>query len=450
MITKSSTKPRSSFSRDGVILAQRRRDAEQTPAKLAPPLREVRRWGRGGIHFAPTPALPLRERVFLQRFLSVSLRLCAILLVVSNAKADWPFARGNTDSTGATKITLPDEPALLWTYEPEGAAFEATPVVAGGVVYLGDADGTMHAVRLKDGSQVWTTAFDETFLLSPAAVWGQSVFVPDADGTIHVLAVPDGAERWTFDAGAEVYGGSTVFTEKTREGILLVPTEAGKLFALDAKTGAERWAFEIEAPLRCSPTVVNGHALLAGCDGKLHTIDVLTGAETGTCEIGGPTGNTAAVSDGVAYFGMEGGEFYAIEVADPAKPTIKWTRRDPKRGQGIRTAAAVTGEAVFYANQAKTISALDLETGEPLWQKRTRSGVEASPLALGNGRVLALTRRGRVLLLDAKTGDEAWSYDAGGEFIASPAASDGRVLIANTDGTLRCFGVSVKTGDARR
>lgn len=410
MTIRSSTKPRSD---EG--FAQRRRDAE-----------------RGWLNIV-----------------SASLRLCAILLVAGSAKADWPFARGNAEATGATEITLPDEPQLLWTYEAEGSAFEATPVIAKGVIYLGDADGTMHAVRLSDGSGVWETTFDETFLLSPAAVRGSSVYVPDADGTIHTLAIDDGSELWTFDAGAEVYGGPAVLVRKTRDDLLLVPTEAGNLFALDAESGEERWVFEIDAPLRCSPTMVSGHVLLAGCDGKLHTVDVRTGAETGSCDIGGPTGNTAAVREGIAYFGMEGGEFYAVDVSDPAKPAIKWTRRDPKRGQGICTAASVTDAAVVYANQAKTVFALDPATGEPRWQKRTRSGVEASPLALGNNRVLVLTRRGRVLLLATDSGEEVWSYDAGGEFIASPAASDGRVLVANTDGTLRCFGDTKRTGDAR-
>lgn len=369
------------------------------------------------------------------------LRLCVIFLFIgSNAVGEWPFARGGAESTGATEVSLSDEPKLLWTYKSEGSSFEATPVIAAGVAYLGDADGTMHAVRLADGSRVWTTKIEETFLLSPGAIGGTAVYVPDADGRVHCLSITDGVEQWTFDAGSEVYGGPLIFSKKTLDDVVLIPTEAGKLYAIDAESGESRWTFEIEAPLRCTPTVVAGHALLGGCDGKLHAVDIATGEATGSCEIGDPTGNTAAVMNGVAYFGTEGGTFYAIDAGDPAKPTVKWKQRDPKRGQGIRTSAAVTKTAVVYANQAKTLYALDPASGDELWTQRTRSGIEASPLILAGGRVLVLTSRGRVRLLDLKDGDEVWSYEAGGEFLASPAAAGGRVLIANTDGDLLCFG----------
>lgn len=368
------------------------------------------------------------------------LRLCVILSCASLANGDWPFARGGLDSRGASEVSLPDEPKVLWTYAPEGAAFEATPVIAGGVVYLGDAEGVMHAVKLADGSPVWTKPFEKTGFLSPAAVDGDRLYAPDMDGVVHALATTDGAEQWAFNTESEVYAGPIVYQPAKGKRLLLLPTEGGTLFAVDAATGKELWTFAIDAPLRCCPTVVGGHALLAGCDGKLHTLDLATGLETGVCDIGGPTGNTAAAADGIAHFGTEGGQFFAIDASDPAKPTVKWTYRDPRRGQGIRTAAALLPQAIVYANQAKTIYALAPEGGDPLWTARVRSGVDASPVALAGGKVLVLTGRGRVLLLDAKSGEELWTYEAGGAFLASPAASDGRVVVANADAGVICLG----------
>ena len=40
----------------------------------------------------------------------------------------------------------------------------------------------------------------------------------------------------------------------------------------------------------------------------------------------------------------------------------------------------------------------------------------------------------------AQTGKKVWEYEAGGDFTASPAVADGRLVIGNTDGTLYCFG----------
>ncbi len=374
------------------------------------------------------------------RRLSSAACLGLILASAVACRADWPFARGGADSTGTTTVALPDEPSILWTYETGGHAIETTSVIIDGVAYFGDADGTAHAVSIADGAAVWKQPFGETFFLSPGAIVGDAFLLPDADGTLRCLARSDGSVRWEFDTGSEMYGGPLSHEAEGEPAVLLVPTEGGKLFGLDPTTGDERWAFEIDAPLRGTPTVVSGHAILAGCDGKLHTIEIASGQETGSCDIGGPTGNSAAVIDGTAYFGMEGGEFLAVDAADPAKPTVKWTYRDAKRGQGIRTDAAVTDALVVFANQAKTVFGLSPTDGGILWRARTKSRVEASPLVLAGDRVLIATSRGRLRLLETKSGEETWSYNAGGSFLAAPSASAGCVLIGNTDGLLYCLG----------
>ncbi len=384
------------------------------------------------------------------RILSASLRLCAIVAICSSVRADWPFARGGAESTGATDVTLPDEPQVVWTYEAGETSLEATPVVAKGVAYFGDFDGTMHAVRVADGSLVWKKAFEESGFTSPAAVADDWLYAPDMNGLVRCLVTDDGAERWSFDTESEMYGGPLVHKLASGDSLVLLPTEGGTLFALDASTGKEKWRFAIDAPLRCTPTVVGGHALLAGCDGKLHTLDVATGKESGSCAIGDPTGNTAAVVGGVAYFGTEAGAFLAVDAVDPANPVVRWTYRDQRAGQGIRTAAAATKDAVVYANQGKVVFALHPKSGDLLWRQRTRSAVEASPLLLADGKSLVATTRGQVLLLAPVKGDHVWDEDFGGSFIAAPAASDGLVLLPNTDGRLYALGKKGVAADGRR
>jgi outer membrane protein assembly factor BamB len=39
-----------------------------------------------------------------------------------------------------------------------------------------------------------------------------------------------------------------------------------------------------------------------------------------------------------------------------------------------------------------------------------------------------------------KSGKKAWEYEAGGDLNASPAISNGKLVIGNKDGTLYCFG----------
>ncbi|TWT77562.1 Serine/threonine-protein kinase AfsK [Posidoniimonas polymericola] len=333
--------------------------------------------------------------------------------------------------TGASSAKLPAEPELLWEYKADDA-FEATPVSVGGVAYIADAGGAVHAIRVADGQQVWTKAFDDAIFISSAAVEGDKLIVADIDGLVRCLSTKDGAELWQADADAEVNAGPTIY-----QGAALVTTEAGALLAFHLASGEKQWEFSIDAPLRCSPTVAEGRILLAGCDAKLHAIDASTHKETGSVDIGSQTGNSAASLGGRAYFGTEGGAFYAMDAKDQLAEA--WQFNNPSRASGIRTAAAVAENAVVYATQAKEVFALNPADGQPLWDVPTRSRVEASPVIVGD-RVVVATSRGRLLLLDLATGDESWQYNAGGSFIAPAAVVGNKLLIANDDGVVYCFG----------
>src|SRR6267142_634061 len=63
----------------------------------------------------------------------------------------WPLGRGNALADGVGKTTLPDKPEVVWKVTVEKGAFDGTPVIAEGVVYLGDMDGKVYAWSLADG-----------------------------------------------------------------------------------------------------------------------------------------------------------------------------------------------------------------------------------------------------------------------------------------------------------
>lgn len=358
--------------------------------------------------------------------------VCVALLASPAIAEDWPLIRGDAAGTGVAKSGVPNKLDVLWEYKPGDTAFEGTPIVQDGVVYIGDADGGFHAVALADGAEKWSVSFEGAGFLGAAAAQGDRVIVGDFNGVVRCLSVEDGAELWTFDAESEVHAGANFYG-----GAVLVVTEAGSLIALDIESGEEQWRFTIDAPLRCAPTLVGQRVLLAGCDAKLHAVDVASGQEVSAVEIGAATGNTAAARGGRSYFGTEGGEFFSVDAT--GELSVAWRHRDSRRTQGIRTAAAVTDKMVVYASQGKAVYALDPQTGAAMWVATTRSRADASPVIAGDYVVVATTR-GRVTLLDLLEGTAVFELPLGGSFLAAPAVVDSKVLIANEDGTLYCLG----------
>ena len=353
---------------------------------------------------------------------------------------DWPLARRDTMSTGSANSAIPERFETLWTYRAaENAGFDATAVVADGIVYVGDTEGTVHAIRLADGKSVWTKQFKDSSFGAAAAIDQQNgrLYVGDLYGFVRCLAIADGTEIWKNEQDAEIYAGPMIFEDS-----VLVTSESGTLTCFDGASGEERWQFEIDAPLRCTPTIAEGSVMLAGCDSKLHFIDATSGTETGIVEIDGPTGCTAAVRGSRAFFGTEGGTFYAIDVpcGKNNDADVAWTYRDARRGQPIRAAAALGDNIVIYGSQGKAIYGLDQENGEEKWKLVTRSRVESSPVIAGD-RVVAATVGGVIYVLDVATGKEIRKIEVGGSFVASPVVVDQKILLGNEDGALYCFGI---------
>jgi outer membrane protein assembly factor BamB len=349
---------------------------------------------------------------------------------------DWPLVRGDVFGTGVAHSPVPDDLDVVWKYAAgKDAGFDATPVIANGMIYVGDSAGSFHAVRLADRKQVWKKDFADSGFAAGAAFENGRLYVGDVNGIVRCLDANDGKEIWNQKLDGEVYAGPTPHGD-----YVLFTCEAGTLTWLSKKDGKPHESFRIEAPLRCTPTIAGGRVVLAGCDSKLHIIDVETAKEVDSVEIDAPTGSTPAMRGERVYFGTEGGTFFAINVpADGKKGSIAWKYRDPQRNQPIRAAAAVSDQVVAVGSQSKAIYLLGPADGAEKWKMTTRARVESSPVIAGD-RVVAATVAGKIYLLDPKSKEAKWEYDAGGGFTGSPAVVDGKIILGNTDGTLYCFG----------
>ncbi|RIK73258.1 MAG: serine/threonine protein kinase [Planctomycetota bacterium] len=383
-----------------------------------------------GSRFPDRVAVWLVSKYARRQWLVVVVALFGVHCSGSRA-ADWPLVRGNEAATGVAAEPLPASFDIAWTYQAAGSAWEATASIAAGVVYVGDADGTFHAVQLATGAPVWTRKFDQTGFVAGSAVADGRVYCVDFNGMVRALDAATGEPAWEFATETALYAAPNV-----HQGIVLIAAESGQLFALDAITGKEKWKpFSIDQPLRCWPTVVGGRVLVAGCDGRLHAVDVNSGEAVESVDIGGPADGMPAVVGNRVYFCTAGGVFHAMTIK-PLAPVWQYGHR----GQGEEIhAAAVTAEAVVFGTHDKRVVALDTATGKEKWTMPLRSRAESSPIIDGNIAFFG-TVRGRLHAVDMTTGASVWEEEVGGRFSASPAASNGRIVIGNEDGTLYCIG----------
>jgi outer membrane protein assembly factor BamB len=393
----------------------------------------------------------------MRRILTIAILLIGCLPTPATLADDaappdaWPMARGCPAGTGRSATTFRLPLAERWHRGFEKTAFGAVPAIADGAIYLGDLDGTFHALDLATGTTRWTFKAEAAGFPSAAAVSLDPalplVVVGDDTGVVRAFDRTTGRIAWEYETEGEVSGGPTILAASgagPKQARVLVGSQDASLSCLELAAGKLLWKHSIADQIRCSPTVARtadgDRVFLAGCDGKLHVIDAENGEERAAVPIGGPTGTTPATAGDRVFFGTEGGGFFAIDFLEAS---VAWQTPAAVNAQSYRSSAAIAGDLVVVGSRGKAVEAFSRSDGSRMWRHPLRGRVDASPVvaATAGGRSVAIVAdaAGKIVALDAATGETTWEFDAGGGFSAGAAVASGHVVIASEDGTVWCF-----------
>ncbi|MEA3225260.1 MAG: PQQ-binding-like beta-propeller repeat protein, partial [Planctomycetota bacterium] len=168
-------------------------------------------------------------------------------------RGDWPAYMGNNGRIPQTNATIPKQAEIKWTIDATTATPTA-PVVAGGVVFIGDRAGAVRAIDA-DGQQKWKAYTGGAIYFPPAVARGR-VYAGSADGWVYAFEAATGRRLWRFRVGPAtrripVYG-KLISTWPVSGGVLVhkgvVYAAAGiahydgtYVVALDAVTGKVKW-----------------------------------------------------------------------------------------------------------------------------------------------------------------------------------------------------------------
>lgn len=253
------------------------------------------------------------------------------------------------------------------------------PLIVGDTVYAAFHAGRIVAANAESGALAW-----QRFL--PSEINGSSLVVVDSTLVVpavalHGLTRSTGAVRWTY-AGAT---GTTGYSAPAASGdTLFVADRGGFASAINAHTGAEYWRVELGEDL-FAPTLAGGLVLFGGRsqselgvlgEGHLFALNRTTGAEQWRRFI--PDDPSVPYSGGVVHGGV------------------------------------VSGSRVFVGSYNANAYALDLMTGDSLWQYDGGTpNVDAfnwRPVVIGS-RVVFLRDNGLLVALDQLTGAVSWETD---------------------------------------
>jgi outer membrane protein assembly factor BamB len=217
---------------------------------------------------------------------------------------------------------------VRWRYRAKGAVKAGLAMDDEGRLFFGDYGGQMQALRARDGKLLWRKGTSGTalgigsgnFYATPAVAFGR-VYVGNTDGSVYSYAADDGALAWRQSTGSYVYSSAAVARVPGGKPTVYVGSYDGRLYALDARTGSVRWRHQAEGRIS-GGTVVLGDLVFYSTLNK-HTTAL--GANTGKTVWTIPRGAfNPVVSDGRGIFLNGMTNLYGIDGRPPRpRPTRK-------------------------------------------------------------------------------------------------------------------------------
>ncbi len=301
-----------------------------------------------------------------------------VLLPAPAVNDAWAQPGGNP-AKSMGQLALGDQPKRAWQASIDGGSnrerLGAPPVVADGMLFVSDVTATIHAFKADTGAALWSAGITEG-KINRAARFGGGVSYDDGK-----LYATDGV---------------------------------GDVVAMSAADGKILWRAKPGAPLRGSPTVANGAVYVLTQDNQVFSLNQTDGkvqwVQSGTLETQGVFGVAApAVSQGTVVAGFSSGELSAYRYENGR---ILWQ------------------DALSRTSITTSVSSL--------------SDIDAAPVIDG-GRVYAVGQGGRMVALELATGQRLWEQNFAG--ISTPWIAGEWLFVVTDDAKLVCL--SRSNGKAR-
>ncbi|MDQ2690990.1 MAG: PQQ-binding-like beta-propeller repeat protein, partial [Chloroflexota bacterium] len=213
----------------------------------------------------------------------------------------------------------------------------------------------------------------------------------------------------------------------------------GNVYALDAETGQEIWSAGGFGHLE-STGAIAGELIISGGYSKLvRALDRHTGEEHWSFTSGYPMQGAPLIVDDRVFIATDRA-VYALDL-ESGQPVWETSTGDEEAYMGAPAYEA----GVLYTTSGRQLIALDSETGNELWQ--VEKDETFLSLAVADQHVYVGNWDRSFYAFDAFTGEERWVFQADGEIWSPPAVDKGIVYAGNSDRML--YALDARTGELR-
>jgi outer membrane protein assembly factor BamB len=329
----------------------------------------------------------------------------------------------------------PDGPfKVRWqvkTDEGDRVGVDSSPLIAGDVVFIADAKGTLHALNLVDGSARWryTAGKDSGFAVTPLLVGGR-VYAGDILGVFHCVDATNGQKVWTVDTQSPIHASANAIGER-----IIFGNDGADVFCLEAGTGKILWQAKSGDKIYSTPAIGNGVAFISGCDAQLRAFEVDGGKERFAIDLGGIAAGSAILPEGQIVVPTDGGKVLSFS---PDGQKALWTYDKVKDGDMVYATPAIADGVIVVGARDRQVHGIDAKTGGQLWTFKTR-GENDAPAVISGGKAYVTSKDKKLYVIDVKTGKDVYQFAATRSIDAGVAVGAGVVVFADSNGNIFCL-----------
>ncbi len=380
----------------------------------------------------------------------------AVTLPEAFVNTEWS-QHGGDPSKAMGHVALGGQPQQIWTASISGstprARLAASPVVAGGKLFVIDADARVIAMDAQTGAKLWETPLPaegngRSLFGGGVSVAGDRVFASTGVGDVAALNVSDGAIVWKKRPGGPLRGAPTL-----ANGHAYVMSQDNQIFALNQSDGETQWTesatlqvtavFGVAAPAAAQGTVIAGYS-----SGELNAYryengrtlwgDALSRTSISTAVASLTDIDADPVIDRGRVFAIgEGGRMASYEL-------VTGQRLWEINIAGIST-PWVAGEWVFVVTSDAKLLCVARATGKIRWisqlgrwrkEKKKTGAIRWTGPVLAGGRLILVSTEGDMAYVDPATGTVQATQDMDRSMSLSPVVANNMLYLLADDGRL--------------
>jgi len=281
--------------------------------------------------------------------------------------------------------------------EDEEAGFGGGLAIEGDKVFAATGFGSVVALDMSTGKQIWNKRFELPFRMSPTVYDGR-IFVVNAESQLYSLSTEDGRELWTArglpEAATVLSNASPAVSGDT----VVVPYPSGEVLAFDINSGQPKWA---ESLTRTRPGMVSKNV-----------------GETARPAIAGDTVYAVSAAGRLIATDIKtGSRRWSLDVSGSQTPWI-------------------AGDAVFVVDRSGKLVAVQRDSGEVAWVADLPSARFWNGPVLAGGKLWLISSKGLMVGVDARTGEVATKRDLDTGIYIAPVVAAGDMYVLTDDADL--------------